>query len=276
MKKIILAFFTILLCNQTEAQKSSELGISLGTSNYLGDLQKNNVSLKSPGVAFGFFAKQSLSPSLGIRANVNYGRLHAADANSSDAKMKARNLSFRSHVIEFGLSAEVSMLPFDRYNNMNSSRKRYFNWTPYFFGGINVFHFNPKARYNGRWVALQPLNTEGQNSNFSSQAAYSLTQVAIPFGLGVKYQFANRLGIALEMGVRKTFTDYLDDVSGNYPDLLKLKADKGQTAYDLSYRGGELSGGSGINTSETPRGNSANMDWYLMSTLNISYKFYKR
>ena len=275
MKKIIFSIITCLSAHLVNAQTSNELGINLGLSNYLGDLQEADVSFQQSGLAVGVFGRKNLSSMFALRANFNYARLHASDENASMKKYIDRNLSFRTNVIEFGVGGELSALPFDRYNQFNSSRKRYFNWTPYIFGGVHLFHFNPKARYQGRWVALQPLNTEGQNSSFSSQPAYALTQICIPLGLGVKYQFANQFCIAVEIGARKTFTDYLDDVSGIYPDQAKLKQDKGQEAADLSWRGGELPQGVGIDPSLSIRGNPANQDWYLVNTISISYKFYK-
>jgi hypothetical protein len=275
MKKIIFSIITSLCFQVAFAQTSNELGINLGLSNYLGDLQQADVSFRQQGLAVGIFGKHTLNSMFALRANFNYARLHASDENASKQKYKDRNLSFRSNVVEFGIGGELYALPFDRYNQFNSSRKRYFNWTPYIFSGINLFHFNPKARYNGAWVALQPLNTEGQNSSFSSQPTYSLTQISIPFGIGVKYQFSNQFCMAIEIGARKTFTDYLDDVSGIYPDQAKLKKEKGQSAFDLSYRGGDLPQGAGWDPSFTIRGNPANQDWYMINTISISYKFYK-
>lgn len=258
-----------------QAQVSNELGASIGFCNYLGDLQDKDLTFKSPGFSFGLTAKHTFSSMFALRGNFNVGRISGNDELSNKLKNRNRNLSFRSHIIELGVVAEISALPFDKYNHLNSSNKRYFNWTPYFVGGLNLFHFNPKARYEGVWVPLRPLGTEGQNTSFNSQREYSLTQVGLPFGLGLKFQLSSQICVAFEIGARKTFTDYLDDVSGLYPDQTLLQNEKGKVAADLSYRGDELTQGVGVNPTNSVRGNSANMDWYTMNTLTFTYKFYK-
>ncbi|MBL7755471.1 MAG: hypothetical protein JNM44_13435 [Chitinophagaceae bacterium] len=258
------------------AQGSSEIGFSTGFSNYLGDLQPQAYTFRDPGVALGMMVKQSVTAHIGFRAFMNYMRISGSDASSGQQSLINRNLSFRSFVFEYGGAVEVNVLPFDPFNPNGSKGKRFFAFTPYFYGGINMFHFNPKTYYNGQWVALQPLNTEGQNSTFNSTSSYNLTQFAIPFGFGFKYQPNPRVVFSYEFGFRKTFTDYLDDVSSNYPDLNKLSQEKGALSAALSYRGDELSTHDG--TYPVPgqmRGQTANKDWYTMNAVSVMFKFYK-
>ena len=186
-----------------------------------------------------------------------------------------RNLNFRSFVLEWGVLGELNLLPFNRF--IEQGDIRHYNFTPFIYGGLNVFHFNPKTYYNGQWIALQPLSTEGQNTSINADRNYRLTQLALPFGFGFKYQLTPELTIAYEMGARKTFTDYLDDVSGNYTDLSVLASEKGSLAAELSYRGDEIFGKE-LTSSYLgeQRGNSSNKDWYLINSLSISYKLYKR
>ena len=169
----------------------------------------------------------------------------------------------------------MNLLPFNRF--IEQGDIRHYNFTPFIYGGLNVFHFNPKTYYNGQWIALQPLSTEGQNTSINADPNYRLTQLALPFGFGFKYQVTPELTIAYEMGARKTFTDYLDDVSGNYTDLSVLASEKGSLAAELSYRGDEIFGKE-LTSSYLgeQRGNSSNKDWYLINSLSISYKLYKR
>jgi len=49
--------------------------------------------------------------------------------------------------------------------------------------------------------------------------------------------------IAYEIGLRKLFTDYLDDVSTTYVDQATLLAARGPDAVKMAYRGGELKSG---------------------------------
>ncbi len=70
---------------------------------------------------------------------------------------------------------------------------------------------------NGEWVDLKPLRTEGQGL-IPGREEYKLTQLNIPMGIGVKYFLTETFHVSSEVLHRKTFTDYIDDVSTNYVD----------------------------------------------------------
>lgn len=264
MKKLFITLMMGALATTSFAQNSTEFGYNLGFSTYLGDLQPKVMTYKDPGFSTGIFVRHNINPFLSVRGFINYGRIHSSDANSADYEHMLRNLSFRSYILETGGDFEVSILPYDKFNPTNKKYKRYFNITPYFFGGLNIFHFNPKTFYKNEWVELQPLQTEGQH--------YSLTQIAIPFGMGIKQQFTKNFSVAIETGFRKTFTDYLDDVSGSYPDLVAMKQDN-PTAAKLSFRGDELvENPQAMPIKGAQRGTSSNMDWYIMSHVSMIYK----
>mgnify|MGYP001229695208 CR=1 FL=1 len=167
------------------------------------------------------------------------------------------------------------MLPFDKFNPSNKRDRRYFSFTPYATVGLSFFHFNPQALHQGQWIDLQPLNTEGQASTFNSNPAYKLTQAAIPFSFGWKWQVSPRSTFGYEFCFRKTFTDYLDDVSGSYADPTKLTSEKGFLAAEMAYRTDELVGYEGTTPiAGSRRGDPGNMDWYNMQTLTYTYKLY--
>jgi hypothetical protein len=135
-----------------------------------------------------------------------------------------------------------------------------------------VFHFNPYSYDSlGRKVYLRPLSTEGEGlAQYPGKKEYSLTQIAIPFGGGIKFRISDRVTLAYEIGLRKLFTDYLDDVSGKYVSDSVLLADKGPEAVAMAYRGGELKGGAGYPPDGTVRGNAKHKDWYYMSGLRLT------
>ncbi|MEZ5059160.1 MAG: hypothetical protein R2879_19155 [Saprospiraceae bacterium] len=144
---------------------------------------------------------------------------------------------------------------------------------PYLFVGIAASSFNPKAKYNNEWVALQPLGTEGQGIG-GNDSPYSKVAFAIPFGIGFKYAFNDLWNIGLEFGARKTFTDYLDDVGGTYTSYNELLAGNGQLAANLGNRTGEYLDTEPINVpTGTPRGDNVTSDWYFIAGLSISYNF---
>ncbi|HLG39312.1 MAG TPA: DUF6089 family protein, partial [Chitinophagaceae bacterium] len=159
------------------------------------------------------------------------------------------------------------------YNLLDISKTRF---TPYIYGGIAVFHFNPWAYDNdGNKTYLQPLSTEGQGlADFPTQKPYKLTQFAIPFGAGFKYALNDNINIGIEFSQRKTFTDYLDDVSSFYVDDGKLLAAKGPKAVEMAYRGlSNPNASAGYPSHGEQRGTPSEMDWYYFTGINIEMKF---
>jgi hypothetical protein len=178
---------------------------------------------------------------------------------------KERNLSFRSSVLDFSGQLELNFLPY-----FTGSSK--FAFSPYIFTGLSVFSYNPQAEYQGEWYDLQPLGTEGQGTTaYPSRQTYSLTQVAIPFGIGVKYSLTDLLCLGAEWSFRKTFTDYLDDVSTTYVDPVQLEAEKGEVAAALSNRSLGTPGEPPIEPGKA-RGNSATRDWYSFAGITLTMK----
>ena len=145
-------------------------------------------------------------------------------------------------------------------------------FTPYAFIGVAFFHFSPKTLYKTNWVDLHALGTEGQGINGYPEP-YKLNQWDVPFGGGIRLSLSNHINFMFELGLRKTFTDYLDDVSGQYVDLDLLRQENGALASILSNRSLDESGNQIPLTGE-PRGSSAK-DWYVLTGVRLSYNFIK-
>ncbi len=156
--------------------------------------------------------------------------------------MKTRNLNFQTKLFDWELGVQYNIL------SLNNS------WfTPYIFAGVGLYHFKPFTRAeDGTKTFLKPLSTEGQGI-VPGTKEYKLTQFNIPLGIGATYAINEDIRVGLEMGYRKLFTDYLDDVSSTYVDQGTLLAAKGQTAVDLAYRGDEVGSGA-YPAAKTPRG----------------------
>jgi len=130
-----------------------------------------------------------------------------------------------------------------------------------------VFFYNPRTDYEGDWYDLQPLGTEGQGTTgYPDRTPYSLTQLAIPFGVGFKFSLSKNASLGIEYGIRKTFTDYLDDVSTTYADTSGLKAENTRIAMLLSDRSGRYYP-EGYN-----RGDENNKDWYTFLGVTLTFK----
>ena len=146
-----------------------------------------------------------------------------------------------------------------------------YKWTPYIFGGIAIFHFNPQAQYtdamgNTLWADLQPLHTEGQGTNaYPDRRPYRLTQLSVPFGVGVRLRASKYLSFTAEYGLRATWTDYLDDVSTTYADpaVLRSEVENGILAASLADRS-EVPNQPGIK-----RGDDSLTDWYTYFNLSV-------
>ena len=262
----IAAIFPFLINAQ-----DSEVGLIFGTSGYSGDLTPNTnyLSTGQRHASLGIFLRKDLNRFTAVRGTFTYGKLSGDDAKSNIEGIQNRNLSFQSNLLELSLVGEINPL------GTNSTGRRL---QPYLYGGIAVFHFKPEANYNGQLVELQPLGTEGQGMD-GFDKPYKLTQISIPLGAGVKYQITERINIGVDVGVRKTFTDYLDDVSGTYVNYNDLLAGNGSEAAGLGNRSGELNPEGNVPAiipTGTQRGNPLKDDWYFTAGATVSYKFSTR
>jgi len=229
-----------------------EVGLNFGPSFFLGDLGGNSGkgtnTLKDLNMEFtklmkGVFVTAYPTKWAGIRLAANLTYLEGDDAiitstGINELYRKQRNLDFKTNVWEGYLALELfpTML---FANGEYEPRLR-----PYVMGGVGVFHFNPQgsltdAGGNKSWYYLQPLRTEGQGMpEYPYSKPYKLTQMNIPFGGGIKYYASERINISMELLYRKTFTDYIDDVSKKYIDPVNfskyLPADQATIAYRIS------------------------------------------
>ncbi len=230
-----------------------------GFSNYQGDLQDKRFTTNQAKGAAGIGVRYDLSNHFAVRTNFTYAALAAADKYNAQADLKARNLSFNTKITEGNLLLDYNVL------NLN-----YHRLTPYIFAGVAVFHYNPYAYDSlGNKVYLRPLSTEGEGLT-ANRKPYNLTQFAIPFGAGIRWRFTDNVTLSYEIGLRKTFTDYLDDVSTTYVDQTTLAAAKCAKAVEMAYRGDELKGGAPYPAAGAVRGGSKYKDWYYFSGVTIS------
>lgn len=257
MKPLICFFGTLISISILSAQKL-HLDASLGASNYTGDLQQKRYTFKQshPAVAIGL--SYELTEKLRIRTQFTVGKLSGHDKFNPLTAM--RNLNFTSSFTEGQLAAEYILRDLSQYAI-----------SPYLFAGIAVYHFNPHTKdTNGVKYYLQPLNTEGQGF-YQGRQPYKLTQFAIPFGGGIKLALSENLRVGVELGIRKLFTDYLDDLSSTYVDPNIILANRGSKTLELAYRGGELKNGIAYPTGDN-RGGPKFKDWYYFTGVTLSIR----
>jgi len=243
------------------AQLGWEAGGWLGTSYYFGDLN-TSFNLSKPGIAGGLIGRWNFNDRLCLKFGANYGNISAYDADSKNSYEKARNLSFKSVIIDGTAQFEFNFLPY-----IHGSKDQFY--TPYLFTGFSVFYFNPKAEYNGEFVELRPLGTEGQ---FKGDEYYTV-QGALTYGIGFKIDLSYEWSLNFELSARRLFSDYLDDVSTVYPDMDDLEAQRGQIAVDLSDRSMVGPNEIKIGQAGRQRGDKNNNDTYVMFGIGLVYYF---
>lgn len=311
----LLSFALVIFATEADAQRYlkkmrySTVGVSIGAMNYFGDIvpQPNFTSFrfKSTRPTIGVNYSYRLAPRIAVKGALSWGRIIGDDALSASSdegenlgRFK-RNLSFRNDIKE--LSA---LAVFDLFETRSTYQRRP-DFVPYAFVGLGVFHHNPKAYYEHGsrpgldpandiptgWYELQPLGTEGQYAykNGTYPTPYSRLQIAIPFGLGARYKIDRYLDVSLEVSWRKTFTDYLDDVSSSFVDKSMFLNDYGGSNDKASAILSDRSAESGFNTAKDPsgtvydivpgygtskntyRGDDSGKDWYITTNISLSY-----
>jgi hypothetical protein len=258
MKKLILILFILPLF--ATAQNFHFSG-RLGVAGYQGDLKAKAISLSQTSMLFSIGARYDLSEHLSARSYITLTSLKADDKKGT-ATMQDRNLNFKTKLLDWEATAQY---------NIFSLNDRW--WTPYVFAGIGLYHFKPYTTdANNEKVFLKPLSTEGQGFAAGSKE-YKLMQMSIPFGFGAEYSLNEDMRVGLEFGYRKTFTDYLDDVSNVYVDETALFNARGQTAVDFAWRGDEKTGNP-YPAAGTSRGNPKNKDGYYYVAITYSLRFW--
>lgn len=258
---LLLSGFFILATAQSQ---SLFLNLDAGVANYDGELQHSRYTFQQAHPAAGLGLGYEFSPHFNLSSGFLFTRISGNDKYSPKVQVRDRNLNFTSNIVEWNIRAEYVL--FDLEDRPVS---------PYIFGGLAVFHFNPYTfDTTGKKVFLKPLSTEGEGlAAYPDRKPYALTQIAIPFGVGLRLALSENIRVGLEVGLRKTFTGYLDDVNKSYVDQNTLLAAKGQEAVTLAFRSNELPGHTTAVYPPygTDRGYGAS-DWYYVTAIRVNIR----
>jgi hypothetical protein len=260
-----------------------EVGLGFGPMFFLGDLGGSagigrdflkDVDFPLTKFSKMIYANYYPAEWLGFRLALSHGQLQGSDAEApnkgGDETFRiARNLSFKSSVLEAYVAAEVyPTVFFERYDGLQGKLR------PYGLIGVGAYKFNPKTQLNGQWVELQPLRLEGQGL-IPGKNEYKLTQAEIPMGLGFKYFIRENMYVGMELLHRKLFTDYVDDVSTTYPDPIifnALPAADAAKARQLYYRGDEIPAARLTPTVNEQRGDPTDNDAFFSTILRFGWR----
>jgi hypothetical protein len=257
----ILVFLFILPLSSF-AQKQVSLNFFGGFSNYSGDLQEKRFTLDQSHPAVGLGLSYEIMPKILVKGQLIAGRLSADDKYSPKPANRQRNLNFTSVVYDASLIVDYSLF--------DLKEKRV---TPYAFVGIALFGFNPYTFDSlGTKYFLKNLSTEGQGlPEYPDRKKYKNVMFSVPFGLGVRFRITDNTYLGYEIGMRKAFTDYIDDVSTTYVDQAILQANKGSKSVELSFRSNELKDVTLPYPADgTVRGGAEFEDWYYFSGITLS------
>lgn len=256
-KPVSLFLLLFMLFQTIKAQEATwEVGVAGGGAGYIGDLNQNNY-VQVSGLSGGAFVKRNFNSFLGLRLHYTYGQIKADDANSNNAQFRERNLRFKTSLNEVSTILDFNFFDFSAGSGLT---KRF---SPYLFAGAGLVVFKPYATYNGTDYRLDKLLTEGQPDFYPK---YVLN---IPYGGGVRYNYKDAWTVFAEIGYRTAFTDYLDDVSGNYPDY-KIYVGEYPNYVNISDPSLHGTGMAG-----TQRGDYRKRDTYLFVSIGISFTFVK-
>ncbi|MCE3280645.1 MAG: hypothetical protein K0S44_2836, partial [Bacteroidetes bacterium] len=242
-----------------------------GAANYLGEMggkektRRNFISdmkLSKTQMTAGAFARYKFTPLISAKLAANWVRIEGEDNKSTNRGRKGRNLSFQNNIFELELTGQVFFYEIPDLGHTYRYRN---DFKMYAFAGVAAFYHSPRANYNGEWVDLQPLQTEGVN--------YNKLNVAIPLGIGLFFTIDKKHRIGWEFNWRTTFTDYLDDVSTVYADPADLSSPE---AIALANRRGELGDNADVPVASNyepgkKRGDPSHKDSYLSTSLYYSY-----
>jgi hypothetical protein len=242
----------------------NEFGFMIGGSTYKGELSAHTFNTDFAHFAFGGFYRHNWDRRWSWKLELNFGKISGNDAFATTPFERDRNLSFESSIVELSPQVEFNFFPYETGHPD-------FPFTPYLFTGISVFKFNPMGYLGNELIELQPLGTEGQGYN--GKKKYNRVAIAIPIGGGFKFNIG-RFGIGLEVGARRSYSDYIDDVSTTYPDPAQLLAANGATAVIMSNRS--------FSANDTAfaqplfnfkqRGNSEDKDWYVFGGVTLYFR----
>lgn len=265
------------------------MSLGLGAANFLGELGGRDqigsdfiwdleISKTRPSLMVNY--RYQFGSALYARAQFAFGYVAGNDALTEETFRRNRNIHFRSPIFEFAGMLEAEVLNFrskSRYG-LGAKTSIWEGFSLFAVLGVGVTRFNPQGNFDGTWYNLRPLRTEGQGLEEGPEI-YSLFTAVIPMGIRIGYEVNKEWSFGLEIMHRITFTDYADDVSGNYYDNEFIRDAVG----DLAAHFADPSLGTFIddNGNERPlnstgtgqqRGNPDNNDAYMFAHITATYK----
>lgn len=245
---LVVLLIGVFLPSKMVCGQVIEVGPSVGLSYYMGDINPK-MPLRQSSLGLGAVVRYYGGTRWAFRLSYSYLNLHGDDAVSN--YMPERGLAFKTTAHDVSIVAE-----FNFFDYFTGSKRSYIS--PYIFGGISGFYFNPKA-LDG--TPLSDIITDVEDyGSVPKGPKYSNWSASVPFGVGVKYSAGKKVGLALEWRMHLTFTDWIDDCHAYYPE-----------ENDSPYIDPGNLAGNGMQYIQ--RGNRHDTDWFGYLNFSIVYKF---
>lgn len=299
MRKLIIILLAVLVFPsfgfaQKWKRQRVEYSFGIGATNFLGDLGGRDqvgsnfvqdMEWAATRYALGLGYRYQLANSWYVKGNLYYALVSGDDDYTEEPARASRELNFKSNIVELSAQLEYMIIKQKTghlYRLRGVRGKSWFRFEVYAFGGVGGIWYDPYGEKNGSWTRLAPLNTEGQGLP-GGPKDYSGFTVVMPYGLGIRRNLgggarARHFGqwsISLELSMRKTFSDYIDDVSTDYysdgtknPSAI-LEANGEDAFYFHDPSGNYSKGGYG---EPQQRGDKTDNDAYMMGIISINYK----
>lgn len=269
VRNFFLVGIVFLLSQHAIAQRGNfenvlvgELGVTVGSSNYYGDLN-TGADLSHSKVAFGVFFRKQFGDYVAVRLTGHYAQLGYSDSYSNNEFQRMRNLSFNTDIYEFAIMGDFNFL---RYIPGDP----YYRFTPYASIGVGIFSYDPYTFYQGDKVYLRPLNTEGQTF-YQDRKAYGNTAFSFPIAFGIKYAVSDKITLSAELGYRFTTTDYIDDVSTSFIGINNFPSSGGHQSLGSILQDRSFEVGQTIGVEGRQRGFSKQKDHFSIFEIGLSF-----
>ncbi|HAH22321.1 MAG TPA: hypothetical protein DCL77_00875 [Prolixibacteraceae bacterium] len=208
MKRLLTVFLIGFMVFKALGQPSVDVGVFGGAGTYFGDMTKINLP-KSIHPAYGAFMRYNFNPRYALRFNVINGTIGAQgefDSQFWKTNQLDNNWEFKKNVLDISLQFEFN---FFKYIVGDKETP----YSTYVFAGVGMQTYS---------YAYQSVITQSDGSEVTP---------TIPFGLGFKFNISKRIGLGIEGGLRKTFSDKLD----NLDDPLSYTVTNGDQVTPVNY-----------------------------------------
>ncbi|MDP5121846.1 MAG: DUF6089 family protein, partial [Spirosomaceae bacterium] len=234
-----------------------EIGVVVGVTHYKGELYPSFKPFAPNGGANAFVRFNMIKSGISVKATGMIGVLSADDSRVNSLFHQNRGLQFRTNIWEAGGQIEYNFLHF------RSTHIRDSDWTPYVFGGFNIFTVG-KRTFSVESPANSPLVAYNNTTNEASRGS------AIPFGIGVKKIIRPRLNLTVEFGARKIMGSNNSDI---VIDNIGYVAAANSADKSVVPNFGEDANSPFLELRRFATPNNRTQDMYFYTNVSVSYLF---